>query len=221
MGLFCTAGAGRLRSAARHPPVNHLRMRHRILQYEGRRYSLKLDTIVWEILEALAQQSGRRLNELVARIAEDAGDDAGVTAALRLYCLKELRRRVRDLDERIRALTLTSRGVPVTLFTQACPAPCFLIDQGQRILTVNEPAQKWMSADQATLLGKNVEHYLQIKSVPPIQDVLRQFAAGAQQTYPARVLHLRPGRLVMARATLCPGIVDGPNDLAYFLIINE
>jgi hypothetical protein len=42
-----------------------------------------------------------------------------------------------------------------------------------------------------------------------------------RQTYPARVLHLRPGRLVMARATLCPAIVDGPNDLAYFLIINE
>src|SRR5262249_29951211 len=59
------------------PAVNHLRMRHRILQYEGRRYSLKLDTIVWEVLEDLAQQSGRRLNELVARIAEDAGDDAG------------------------------------------------------------------------------------------------------------------------------------------------
>jgi len=196
-------------------------MRHRILQYEGRRYSLKLDTIVWEILEDLAQQSGRRLNELVARIAEDGGDDAGVTAALRLYCLKELRRRVRDLDERIRALTLTSRGVPATLFAHACPTPCFLIDQGQRILAANEPAQKWMSTDQATLVGKNVEHYLQIKSVPPIQEVLGQFAAGTQQVYPARVLHLRPGRLIMARATLCPAIVDGPNDLAYFLIVNE
>jgi len=176
---------------------------------------------MWEILEELAERSDLRLNELVARVAHDVGDDAGVTRALRLYCLKELRERVRELDAKINVLTLTSRGVPATLFTQACPAPCFLIGHGQLILDVNEPAQKWMLTDRSTLLGKNIQHYLQIKSVPPIGDVLRQFEEGMQQVYAARVLHVRPGRLVMARASLCPAIVDGAENMAYFLIVDE
>src|ERR1700741_4426321 len=102
MGLFCRVGRFRPVCAA-CPPVlscappargNQARsMRHRILQYEGRRYSLKLDTIMWEILEELVERSDLRLNELVARVAEDVGDDAGVTGALRLDCLKEIRQR--------------------------------------------------------------------------------------------------------------------------------
>ena len=196
-------------------------MRHRILQYEGRRYSLKLDPIIWEILEELAERSGLRLNELVAHVAQNVGDDAGVTGALRLYCLREMRQRVQDMDAKIGALTLTTRGVPAALFTQACPAPCFLISQHQVILDVNEAAQKWMLTDRSTLLGKNIEHYLQIKSVPPLSGVLQQFAEGQPQVVAARVLHVRPGRLVMARANLCPAIVDGADNMAYFLIVDE
>jgi predicted DNA-binding ribbon-helix-helix protein len=196
-------------------------MRHRILQYEGRRYSLKLDAIVWDILEELAQSAGLRLNELVARVAQDVGDEAGITAALRLFCLREMRRHVQELDERIKALSLTSRGISATLFVQACPAPCFLVAGNQLILDVNEPAQKWMSAEPSTLVGKNIDHYLQIKSMPPVHDILRQYADGARQVHTARVLHVRPGRLVMARASLCPAVIDEVDGVAYFLMIDE
>ena len=58
-------------------------MAHRILQHAGRRYSLKLDEIVWETLEELAEDGGLRLNELVARVAQETGGDAGLTNALR------------------------------------------------------------------------------------------------------------------------------------------
>jgi len=198
-------------------------MAHRILQHAGRRYSLKLDQVVWETLEELAEDGGLRLNELVARVAQEAGDDAGLTNALRSYCLRELRRRLSQRDAEVKALTLTSRGVPAALLAQACPTPCFLIGADQLILETNEQAQKWMSTPAPALVGKVVDHYLQIKSVPPIDEIVRQFRGGARRLFAARVLHLRPGRLVMARANLCPAMVDGdrPQEFGYFLIIQE
>ena len=198
-------------------------MAHRILQHAGRRYSLKLDDVVWETLEELAEDGGLRLNELVARVAQEAGDDAGLTNALRNYCLRELRRRLSQRDADIRNLTLTSRGVPAALLVQACSTPCFLIGTDQIILETNEPAQKWMSTPAAALAGKVIDHYLQIKSVPPIEEIVRQFRCGARKLFAARVVHLRPGRLVMARANLCPAMVDEerPTDFGYFLIVQE
>jgi predicted DNA-binding ribbon-helix-helix protein len=198
-------------------------MAHRILQHAGRRYSLKLDDVVWETLEELAEDGGVRLNELVARVAQETGDDDGLTNALRNYCLRELRQRLSERDAQIKTLTLSSRGVPAALLAQACPTPCFLIGDAQIIQEANEPAQKWMSTPAASLVGKIVDHYLQIKSVPPVEEVVRQFREGARRLFAARVLHLRPGRLVMARAHLCPAIVDPerPADFGYFLIIQE
>lgn len=198
-------------------------MAHRILQHAGRRYSLKLDEIVWETLEELAEEGGLRLNELVARVAQEAGDDAGLTNALRNYCLGELRRRLSQRDAEIKTMRLTSRGVPAALIAQACPTPCFLIGNDQLILETNEPAQKWMSTPGTALAGKIVDHYLQIKSMPPIDEVVRQFRDGARRLFAARVLHLRPGRIVMARAHLCPATIDAdrPQDFAYFLIVHE
>jgi predicted DNA-binding ribbon-helix-helix protein len=197
------------------------RMRHRILQHAGRRYSLKLDGIVWEVLEELAKKSGLRLNELVARIAQEAGDEGALTAALRLYCLREMRRRLAEQDSAIKELTLTSRGVPTILFAEACPTPCFLVGGDNVILEINEPAERWMSAEGQALVGKNIGHYLQIKTVPPVDEIIRQFGDGVRRVFPARVLHVRPGRLVMARANLCPAIVNGAAELAYFLIVSE
>jgi predicted DNA-binding ribbon-helix-helix protein len=198
-------------------------MAHRILQHAGRRYSLKLDEIVWETLEELAEEGDVRLNELVARVAQETGDEAGLTNALRNYCLRELRRRLSLRDAEVRTLTLTSRGVPAALLAQACPTPCFLIGKGQLILETNEPAQKWMSTPAAALVGKIVDHYLQIKSVPPVDEIVRQFGDGVRRLFAARVLHLRPGRLVMARANLCPAMIDAdrPDEFGYFLIIQE
>ena len=198
-------------------------MSHRILQHAGRRYSLKLDPIVWETLEELADDGGLRLNELVARVAQEAGDDAGLTNALRNHCLRELRRRLSQRDAEVKTLTLTSRGVPAALLAQACPTPCFLIGTDQLILEANEPAQKWMSTPAPSLVGKVVDHYLQIKSVPPIEEIVRQFRDGARKLFAARVLHLRPGRLVMARANLCPAMIDAdrPQDFGYFVIVQE
>lgn len=196
-------------------------VRHRILQHGGRRYSLKLDESVWQVLEELATEAGLRLNELVAQIASDSSDEGGLTNALRSYCIQALRERTARLATELKGLRLATRGVPAALYAEACPVPCLLIGGDQVILDLNEPAQRWLSAPGQSLVGKKVDHYLQIKSMPPIEEIIRQFRGGVRRTFTARILHVRPGRLVMARGSLCPAIIDGAQEFAYFLFVDE
>jgi predicted DNA-binding ribbon-helix-helix protein len=194
-------------------------MRHRIIQFAGRRYSLKLDDIVWQSLEELANNSKMRLNELVAKIAAGCDGNDNLTGALRLFCLTEIKARNKQLERDVRSLSLTGQGVPVALLAQACPSPCLVIGGGNLIQFVNEPAQKWMSAQESALVSTNVEHYFQIKSQPPLSEIVRQFADGIRKVFPTRLVHVRPGRLVMARANLCPALVNAGGDVTYFMII--
>lgn len=196
-------------------------MRHRILQHGGRRYSLKLDESVWQVLEELATETGLRLNELVAQVAASNSDEGGLTNAMRSYCIQALRERTANLTTELKGLRLATRGVPASLYAEACPVPCLLIGGNQVILDLNEPAQRWMSAPGQSLVGKKIDHYLQIKSVPSVEEIIRQFQSGVRKVFTARILHVRPGRLVMARGSLCPAIVDGSQEFAYFLFVDE
>ena len=65
-------------------------LRHRVLQVERRRYSVRLEEAYWSILEKLAAESGYRLAEIIDEVAEAAGRQASLTAALRLRCLAYL-----------------------------------------------------------------------------------------------------------------------------------
>jgi hypothetical protein len=38
--------------------------------------------------------------------------------------------------------------------------------------------------------------------------------------FPARVICLRPGRLIMAKGSICPAVVRSQGDLLYFLMID-
>jgi predicted DNA-binding ribbon-helix-helix protein len=195
-------------------------MRHRIIQYQGKRYSLKLDEIVWQSLEEAAAEEGLRLNQLVASIADGAGGNSTVTGALRLFCLRRSMDRVRQLEDQVRQLSLASRGVPVTVIADACPAPCLVVSRAQAVLHANAAALRWMAVDGKALIGKSIEHYFQIKSTLPLADIVERFARGEAGIFPARIVYLRPGRVIMARANLCPAMIAGPDDLAYLVLID-
>lgn len=195
-------------------------MRHRIVQHAGRRFSLKLDDTVWRSLEALAADSGLRLNQLVARVVDGAGDGVSITGALRKYCLETALERIKELERDAEDRRLASGGVPVTLFAEACPAPCLIVDAGHEVLRANAATCEWMGTTEEALIGKSVQHYFQIKSAKPLDEIVRQYAEGAFSTFAARIVYVRPGRLVVARAKICPAVVRSPEDLAYLIMVD-
>ena len=195
-------------------------MRHRIIQHAGRRFSVKLDDTVWQSLEALAADAGLRLNQLVARVVDQAGEGVSITGSLRKYCLEAALQRIKELEREAQDHRLASGGVPLTLFAEACPAPCLIVDAGHNVLRANAAACEWMGTSEDALIGKSVQHYFQIKSATPLDEIVRQYAHGSFSAFAARVVYVRPGRLVVARAKICPAMVHGPDDLAYLIVVD-
>ena len=207
-------------AAAGSARAPQMKIIHRIVQHRGRRYSLKLGADIWEILERSAQRRGKRLNRLIGEIAEACPPGANLSATLRSYCVDELKLQVRDLEQKLREMSMSTQGISAASVADACPSPCFLLNAQSLVLKTNGAAQKWLSIDEAALRDKPIDRYMQIKVPVPLPQILEQFAAGRSNVYPARVICLRPGRLIMAKGNLCPAVVRGDGDLLYFLMID-
>ncbi|HEY3916789.1 MAG TPA: ribbon-helix-helix domain-containing protein [Stellaceae bacterium] len=64
----------------------------RILQLDGKRYSLRLEHEFWTALETIASRRKLRLNRLVAAIDAQRAAESNLSSALRVYCLAEMER---------------------------------------------------------------------------------------------------------------------------------
>src|SRR5437762_3452376 len=107
------------------------RVVHRIIQCKGRRYSLKLDQDVWQILEQAALRRGIRINHLIDGLANACPDGGNLSAALRAYSIDELKRQLQALQDKLRDQAMhAGQGVSAAVIADACPSPCFLVNAG-------------------------------------------------------------------------------------------
>ncbi len=196
-------------------------VRHRIVQHRGRRYSIKLEETVWQTLDSIAEGLGIRLNQLVGQVAGGLSENSSLTASLRTFCLQRSLDQIADLQQNLDDRSLMSEGIPIASIVEACPAPCLLVRAPDEVVRVNEPAKTWFGTDGEALIGKSLSHYLQIRSKPKLSEILATYRTGETRNHTARVVYLRPGRLVMARAGICPAMVGGEQELLYLVMIDH
>ncbi len=55
-------------------------------------------------------------------------------------------------------------------------------------------------------MGRPVDQYFQVKSTLSLAQIVELFGQGKYQVYPARIVCLRPGRLIMAKGHHLPGL---------------
>lgn len=196
-------------------------VRHRIVQHRGRRYSIKLEDTVWQTLDSIAENLGIRLNQLIGQVAGGLSENSSLTAALRTFCLERTLDRIvalqQDLDDR----SLVAHGIPIATIVEACPSPCLLVQVPDQIMRINEAARVWFGADDSALIGRALGHYLQIRSKPRLEEILDGYRSGDIRSHGARVVYLRPGRLVMARASICPAVLSEGDDMLYLVMIDN
>jgi len=196
-------------------------MRHRIVQHRGRRYSLKLDPVLWDRLEELAQDRGLRLNQLIGEVASGIAEESSLTNALRNFCLTATMARLHELEREVEERSLTSQGVPIGVIVDACPAPVLAVSRAQIIQRANQAAQHWMGADEAALVGKPIGNYVQIRCQIPLDKILEEFDNGQHRVFQGRILYLRPGRVVTARVNICPGSFDRDLGSAFLIMVDR
>jgi PAS domain S-box-containing protein len=196
------------------------RLIHRVVQYLGRRYSLKLDYSSWNALEQAAARRNMRLNQLVDELAVATNHEGNFSATVRAQCLAELKTQIEELENKVRMQSMSGEGISAALIADACPAPCFVVDGRNAVQKANQAAQKWLGLAESALVGRPVDQYFQVKSTMSLPQIVEQFGQSKYQIFPARIVCLRPGRLIMAKATICPVLRRSDSDLIYTIMID-
>jgi predicted DNA-binding ribbon-helix-helix protein len=207
-------------SAIKLAAIPDPRLIHRVVQYRGRRYSLKLDYSSWNALEQAAARRNMRLNQLVDELAVATNHEGNFSATVRAQCLAELKTQIEDLENKVRMQSMSGEGISASLIADACPAPTFVVDGRSMVQKANQPAQKWLGLAESALVGRPVDQYFQVKSTMTLPQIVEQFGQGKYQVFPARIVCLRPGRLIMAKATICPVLRRSDQDLIYTIMID-
>jgi len=203
------------------PPVPDHMQTHRVVQFNGKRYSLKLNDDTWAVLEQVAARRKQRLGKLIDTIAHTMPTGSNLAASLRSFCLTALQAQIVELKDKLSRQRLVAQGMSLSVIADACPTPCFVANGKHLLMKANRLAQKWLGLDEALLLGKPLEQIFQVKTEAPLAKIIAQFGAGRVFTAPVRLVCLLPGRVIMARGTLCPAIVRGPTDVTYLIIIEN
>lgn len=196
-------------------------IKHRIVQFLGRRYSIKLEQGYWRFLEEAARSHGMRLNQLVGRLANEHSHGIGFSAALRLYCLRQAQTRIGALEEQLDKAALASGATDLGAIVGACPAPCVVLAHDRTIRLVNESFAHWLGADHQALIGKPIDHFFQIRGHFRLDDLWAHFGQGFTASVPAKLAYVAPGRVVVAKAHLCAAAIKGPDDFSCLIMLDH
>jgi predicted DNA-binding ribbon-helix-helix protein len=165
----------------------------RILQLDGKRYSLRLEHEFWAALEAIATRRKLRLNHLVAEIASHRPSENNLSSTLRVFCLAEVERATAG-----RSLALEGAGI--TALVTAAPAPGLLVDADQIVLTANDSFLHWSGLTRPLLLRQKLAARFRLQGASSF-DGLWSRPIKEEET---RIVGIMPGRVLAAEAKLVP-----------------
>jgi predicted DNA-binding ribbon-helix-helix protein len=166
----------------------------RIVQHHGRRYSIRLEPIFWQSLDALAEQQGMRLGRFVAAHAETYRG-ANFASYLRVICMLETGQSL------ARATLGPSHGSLLDLVA-GCPSPGLVLSRHRTIIAYNEGLENWLGPAHKPLAGAELTSVMQVRTRSPLNDIWESMLSGAQARADINVLHVEPGRVVAAGARL-------------------
>lgn len=165
----------------------------RILQLDGKRYSLRLEHEFWAALEAIATRRKLRLNRLIADIASHRSGESNLSSRLRVFCLGE--------TERVAAgrPLVPDRG-SIAALIEASPASGLLIDADQFVLAANGAFLHWSGIGRALMLRQKLTTHFHLRSTSGF-DALWSKPVREEE---ARIVGTMPGRVLAADAKLVP-----------------
>lgn len=200
---------------------------HRVLQADGRRFSLKLEQPFWTTLEEEAKRQGLVLSRFIHQISSELPLESSLTGFLRLYCLEVLRAHNGSTESDVGSTTPSSnkdlsngqRLSHLISFFISCPSAGLLLGPNQKIISVNPGFEKWSRLRSESIVGKPIDWHFQIRLPIPVSALMARFANGAPQVINARVSYVAPGRIVVANARVSLAYWAKPEDFVWSVMI--
>lgn len=102
----------------------------RIVQYQGRRFALRLERIYWQQLENIAERRSIRIGKLVAQLAQTC-PTINLSSYVRGFCMAEAQR---DLAR----YRLNAGAFDLVSILRGSPAAALILDENRTIMEVNQ-----------------------------------------------------------------------------------
>jgi predicted DNA-binding ribbon-helix-helix protein len=103
----------------------------KILQKDGQRQAVRLESIFWSELKVIAADRGTKTSRLVFALLNQLPEGTNKTSFLRCLCMDSLRRRQQPLQ------TLGSQGYDMMALIAACPSPVAIITIARKLVAIN------------------------------------------------------------------------------------
>lgn len=196
-------------------------LRHRVLQVDGRRYSVRLEESYWAVLEELAARRGLRLARVIDEVAAAARGEASLASALRLRCLGVLGEKLADGPNASRAASGAGGryGASLENLVTANPAPSLLIAHDGKILLANAAFQTWSGVEAKALAGQPYDWFFQLRLSHSLEETIDRLVHGTEGHRPARISYIAPGRVVVSNGVVCLGHYAGPKDFTWIIMV--
>lgn len=176
----------------------------RIVQFNNRRYSIRLEPVFWRVLESLAARQQQRLGRFIAELEENY-QGRNFSSFLRVYCMLDAER---GLAERY----LGSGRASFVELVETCPSPGLVLSQERTIVTCNAAFAAWIGTPEAPVIGVDLTAVLQIRTRRSLNEIWQEMVDGESRDIDARVLHVAPGRVSTAQGKILalPSLEQGP-----------
>jgi predicted DNA-binding ribbon-helix-helix protein len=173
------------------------RWEQRILQYDGRRYSLRLEHEFWSALERIGERRKLRLNRLVADIARQCAEDDNLSSAVRVFCMTEN-------QQSALARSAGADRTSLLALAETAPSPCFVLDADQIILGISDGFLRWSGVPRDSLLRQKVTTHFRFQGAAGFDAIAARAACGFAQPETLRIISVVPGRVLAAEARFVP-----------------
>lgn len=178
----------------------------RIVQHQGRRYSIRLEPVFWQALEALAEGQEVRLGRFVAeRAAGYRGNN--FASYLRVLCML-------DAEQALARASLRPTHGNIVDLVASCTSPGLVLSQQRTIIAYNDALAQWLGSAPGPPTGAELTSIVQVRTRRPLNELWDDLLTGAIGRADVNVLHVQPGRVMAAAARLL-GLRSAEEDVFY------
>jgi len=187
--------------------------RLRIVQHAGRRHAIRIEPPFWTALETAAEDTGTRLNRIVARLADHPRGPRNLAARLRVFAMKRTQRLAQRGE-------LRTGGVDLTSIISAVPGPTIAFTDDRVIAFANEAAADWADTTVDALEGAPVAQLFRIRFRQPHGDPWRVLASPDEGPYEGSIAYMPPGQLLVRPIRACRVSLDAEGAYACIVFIS-
>ncbi|WP_282606541.1 ribbon-helix-helix domain-containing protein [Pelagibius sp. Alg239-R121] len=166
----------------------------RIVQFNNRRYSIRLEPVFWRGLEDLAARNQLRLGKFVAQM-EETYQGKNFSSFLRVFCMLDAERGLAEQH-------LGDGRASLVDLVEACPTPGVILSHERTIIACNAAFTSWLGTPGAPVVGADLTAIVQVRTRRSLNEVWQDMVNGGAASIDARILHVAPGRVSTAQGKI-------------------